>query len=172
MWILFAEDLQNFFGVAVVLGEDDGLAQLLPVVDLQAIGHQQVQGQTDGVLVEQPLVEGGGLNPLGQLPVLVSKSGLILRLFLLGQVGVGNALLQEFQLALHGEEVHQKTVLYRLGQLVAVGGHAALQFKDLIGVLIDLVFRGGGEAHQRGIEVVKNVPVLVVDGTVGLVTDD
>ena len=170
--ILFAEDLQNFFGVAVVLGEDDGLAQLLPVVDLQAIGHQQVQGQTDGVLVEQPLVEGGGLNPLGQLPVLVSKSGLILRLFLLGQVGVGNALLQEFQLALHGEEVHQKTVLYRLGQLVAVGGHAALQFKDLIGVLIDLVFRGGGEAHQRGIEVVKNVPVLVVDGTVGLVTDD
>ena len=84
MWILFAEDLQNFFGVAVVLGEDDGLAQLLPVVDLQAIGHQQVQGQTDGVLVEQPLVEGGGLNPLGQLPVLVGEGGLILRLFLLG----------------------------------------------------------------------------------------
>ena len=169
--ILFAEDFQNFFGVAVVLGEDDGLAQLLPVVDLQSVGHQQVQGQTDGVLVEQPLVEGGGLNPLGQLPVLVGEGGLILRLLLLGQIGVGNALLQEFQFALHGEEVHQEAVLYRLGQFVAVSGYAALQFKDFIGILVDLVLGGGSEAYQGRVKVVENVPVLAVDGTVGLVAD-
>lgn len=96
--------------------------------------------------------------------------------FLLGNelydLCLGDALLQEFQLAFHGEEVHQKAVLHRLGQLVAVGGHAALQFKDLVGVLVDLVLGGGGEAHQGGVEVVENIQILVVDGAVGLVADD
>ena len=59
-----------------------------------------------------------------------------------------------------------------MAELIAVGGHAVFQFKDLIGVLVDLVLGGGGEAHQGGVEIGKDVPVLVVDGPVGLVADD
>ena len=172
MGVLLAEHLQNFLSVAVILGKDDGLAQLLSVVNFQAVGHQQIQSQADGILVEQPLVEGRGLDPLGQLPILIGEGGLILRLFLLGQIGVGDALLHEFQLALHREEVHQKAVLHRLGQFVAVGRHTALQFKDLVSVLVDLILWGGCETHQGCVKVVENIPILIVDGAVGLVADD
>ena len=64
MGVLLAEHLQDLLRMAVILGEDNGLAQLLAVVDFQSVGHQQVQGQPDGILVEQPLIEGGGLDPL------------------------------------------------------------------------------------------------------------
>ena len=63
----------------MVLGEDDGLAQLLPVVDFQAVFYEKIEGLADGILVEQPLVEGGGLDPLGQLPVLAGEGGLTFR---------------------------------------------------------------------------------------------
>ena len=163
MRILLAEHLQDLLSMTVVLGEDDGLAQLLPVVDFHPVGHQQIQGQLDGILVEEPLVEGGGLDPLRQLPVFVGEGSLVFCLFLLRQIVVGDALLQEFQLALHREEVHQEAVLYRLGELIAVGGHAALQLKDLVGILVDLILGGSSKAHQRSVEVVEDVPVFVID---------
>ena len=56
--VLLAEDLEDLFGVGVVLGKDDGLADLVAVVDLEAVGHEDIQHLADGVLVEDPLVEG------------------------------------------------------------------------------------------------------------------
>ena len=46
-----------------------------------------------------------------------------------------------------------------------------MQLKDLICILVDLVLGGGREAHQGRVEVIKNIPVLVVDRAVGLVAD-
>ena len=46
-----------------------------------------------------------------------------------------------------------------------------MQLKDLVGVLVDFVFGGGGQAHQRSVKIIENIPVLVVDGAVRLVTD-
>ena len=172
MGVLLPEHLQDLLRVAVVLGKDDGLAQLFAVVDFQAVGHEQVQGLADGVLVEQPLVESRRLDLLRQLPVLIGEGGLVFLLLLLRQVVVGDAFDEEFQLALHREEVHQKAVLHRLGQVVAVGRYAALQLEDLVGILVDLVLGGGGEAHQGRVKVGEDVPILVVDGPVGLVADD
>ena len=172
MGVLLPEHLQDLLRVAVVLGKDDRLAQLFAVVDFQAVGHQQVQRLADGVLVEQPLVEGGGLDLLRQFPVLIGEGGLVFLLLLLRQVVISNAFGEKFQLALHREEVHQEAVLYRLGQVVAVGGYAALQLEDLIGVLVDLVLWRGGKTHQGRVKVGEDVPILVVDGPVGLVADD
>ena len=46
-----------------------------------------------------------------------------------------------------------------------------MQLKNLIGVLVDLVLGRGGQAHQWGIEVGKDILVFVVDGAVGLIAD-
>ena len=162
--------LQNLLRVGVVFGKDDRLAQLGAVVDFQPVGHEDVEHLSDGVLVEHPLVQRGGGNAVRCLAV-PAKGVLISRLVLLGQLVVHNALLQKFELRLHRQKVHQKPIRHRLGQLVAVGGHAALQLEYLVGVLVDLVLGGGSEAHQRRVKIGKNVPVFVVDGAVGLVAD-
>ena len=170
--VLLVEDVQDGFGVAVVLGEDDGLAQFFAVVDFEAVGHQQVEGFADGILVEEPFVEGGGLDAFGQFAVFVGEGGLVLGLFLGGEFVVDDALFEEFEFAFHRAVVHEEPVLDGLGQFVAVGGHAVLQLKDFVGVFVDFVLGGGGQAHQRGVKVVEDVPVFVVDGAVGLVADD
>ena len=156
----------------MVLGENDSLAQLFPVVDFQAVGHEQVQGLADGILVEYPFVEPGGLDLLRQVTVLISEGGLIFLLFVLWQAVIGDSLLEKLQLALHCEEVHQKAVLHRLGQVVRIGRYAWFQFKNFISVFFNFVLWGGGEAHQGRVKVGEDVPVLVVDGAVGLVADD
>ena len=171
MRILLAEDPEDFLCMGMVLGKDDGLAQLVAVVDFEAVGHEDVQHLADGVLVEDPLVERGGGDALRQFAVFVLEGVLIGLLVRLGQLVVYDALLDEFQRGLHGQEVHQIPVLYRLGQLIAVGGHAALQLEDLVGVLVDLVLGCSGQAYQRRVEVSKDILVFVVDGAVGLVAD-
>ena len=59
-----------------------------------------------------------------------------------------------------------------MGQLVAEGRLAVPKLEDVISVLVNVVLGGGGEAHQRGVEVGENVPVFVVNRAVGFVTDD
>ena len=157
--------------MGVVLGEDDRLADLVAVVDLDAVGHENVQHFTDRILVEDPLVERGGGDALRQLAVLIFKGVLVDLLFFLGQIVVHDALLDEFQRGLHGQEIHQIAVLHGLRQLVAVSRHAVFQIEDLIGVLVDLVLWRGGEAYQRRVEVSKDILVFVVDGAVRLVAD-
>ena len=137
--ILLVEHLQDGFGVAVILGKDDGLAQFFAVVDFQAVGHQQGKRLADGILVENPLVQGGRIDVPGQLAVFIGEGILVLGLFLGGQFIVDDALGQKFQLAFHREIIHQEPVLDGLGQLVAVGGHTVLQLKDLVCILVDFV---------------------------------
>ena len=91
--------------------------------------------------------------------------------FGIAQFIVSDAFLDEFQPGLHRHKVHQIAILNRLGQFVTIGRHTVFQFKDLIGVLVDLVLGGSGQANQRRIEIVEDIPVLVVDRPVGLVTD-
>ena len=169
--VLLPKDLQNLLRMGVIFGKNNGLSQLLAVVDPQSVSHKSMEDLPDGILVEHPLVESGGIDLLRQGAVLVLKGVFILRFVLLGQLIIDDTFLNELQFGLYREEVHQKAVLHRLGQLVAIGGHAALQFKNVIGILVDLILGGSGKAHQRRVKVVENIPVFVVDGAVGLVTD-
>ena len=109
---------------------------------------------------------------LRQITILIGESIFILPLVLIGKFVVHNALIEEFQLAFHGEIVHQIAILDGLRQLVAIGGHATFQIEHIIGVLVDLILRGCGEAYQRRIEIIKDVPILIVDGAVRLIADD
>ena len=129
-----------------------------------------MQHLTDGVLVEHPLIQRGGADELRQIAVVL-KGFFVCRLVLVGQLVVGNAFLQKLERGFHRKEVHQIAVLDRLRQVVAVGRLAAVQFKDLIGVLVDLILRRGGQADQRRVEVVENILILIIDRAVRFVAD-
>ena len=73
MGVFFMEYLQYFFGMGVVLCKDDRLAQLVAVVDFDALGHQGVQHFADGILVENPFVHGRRCNTLRQVAVFILK---------------------------------------------------------------------------------------------------
>ena len=169
MGVFFPEDLMDLLGMLVVLGENNGLTQFFAVVDTKTVLHQNVQDLTNGILVEHPLVDGRGGDGFRQFPVFILKGVLVRPLILLGQIVVHDSLLDEFQLAFHRHEIHQIPVGNCLTQLVAVGGNAVLQLEDLVGVLVDLILGRGGQTHQRGVKVVKNILILVVNGAVRLV---
>jgi hypothetical protein len=65
------ESLDDVFRVVDAAGEDDGLAEGLAAVDLDAVLHQEVEGLVDGVLIEQPAVERGGVDLARHLAVAV-----------------------------------------------------------------------------------------------------
>ena len=161
--IFLVEHLKDFLGVDVVLCKDDRFAQLTAVVDGQALGHQRMQHLTDGILVENPLVQSRGRNTLRKLTVFICEGILVCLSVRVGKLVVDDALLNEFQLRLHGNEVHQIAILDRLRQIVAVGRHTVLQLKNLVGVLVDLVLGSGGQAHQRCVKIIEDIPILVVD---------
>ena len=169
--IFLVEHLKDFLGVDVVLCKDDGFAQFAAIVDGQAIGHQRIQHLPDGIFIENPLVQRRRCNTLRQLAVFIFK-GIFIGLFVrVGKFIVDNALFNEFQFRFYRQEIHQIPVLDRLRQLIAIGGHAVFQLKNLIGILVNFVFRRGCQPHQRGIKVVENIPVFVVNGAVSFVAD-
>ena len=170
--ILSIEDFQNLFRVRVALGKDDRLADPVAVVDLQPFGHQHMQHLADRVLIEDPLVQRRRRDPLQQLAVFIDKRVLIRRLVLVGQLIIDDALLNEFQRRLDRNEIHKVPVFDRLRKLVAVGRDAVFKIEDLIRILVDLVLRRGGQAHQRRVEIRKDVLVLIVNRAVRLVADD
>ena len=170
--IFLVEHLKDFLGVDVVLCKDDGFAQFAAIVDGQAIGHQRIQHLPDGIFIENPLVQRRRCNTLRKFPILVLKSVLVSPLVRVGKFIVDNALFNEFQFRFYRQEIHQIPVLDRLRQLIAIGGHTIFQLKNLIGILVNFVFRRGCQPHQRGIKVVENIPVFVVNGAVSFVADD
>ena len=170
--IFLVEHLKDFLGVDVVLCKDDGFAQFAAIVDGQAIGHQRIQHLPDGIFIENPLVQRRRCNTLRKFTILVLKSVLVSPLVRVGKFIVDNALFNEFQFRFYRQEIHQIPVLDRLRQLIAIGGHAIFQLKNLICILVNFVFRRGCQPHQRGIKVVENIPVFVVNGAVSFVADD
>ena len=56
--------------------------------------------------------------------------------------------------------------------IVGVGGDAVLHLEKVVGVAVHVGFRGGGQAHQNGIEIIKNGAVFLENAAVALVHDD
>ena len=56
--------------------------------------------------------------------------------------------------------------------IVGVGRDAVLHLKKVVGITVHIGFRGGGQTHQNGIEIVKDGPVFLENAAVALVHDD
>lgn len=70
--IVDVEALGDEFGVRVVLGEDDGLAQAVAAGHLLAVGHQVREHLVGSVGIEQPFVEVGSVDGVGRGALVVS----------------------------------------------------------------------------------------------------
>ena len=95
MGIFLIEDLVDLLCMGMVLGEDDSLAQLLTVVDLDAFRHQHMKHLTDGIRIEDPLVQRGGNDLLRQLTVFIGEGILVCFPLLFRQIFISNAGIQE-----------------------------------------------------------------------------
>ncbi len=160
--------------VVVVAGKDDGLGQPVAAGHLVAVLHQVLQHPVHGVAVEQPAVHRAGVHPGGQaalVRLVAPVDALPLGLFLVAELVVVDALAGELQIHLLHPGRHQEAVGHRGLQFVGIGGHARFQLEQLVGVPVHLLARGGGQAHQQGVEVAEDLAVLLVDRAVRLVDD-
>ena len=67
-----------------------------------------------------------------------------------------------------GEEFVAHGVIERIG----IGGDTIFEVEEAIGVAIDFIFGGGGQADEQRIEIGKDGAVFLENGAVGLVDDD
>ncbi len=155
----------------LVLGEDDRLAQPVAARDLEAARHQVLQHLVHGVLVEQPLVDRLGLDPVGHRAVVVPLQRVPLVLVLFRQLVVLDALALELERHRDGLRRHEEAVAHRLLQRVGVGRHAVLEVEQAVGVAVHLVLRRRREPDQQRVEVVEDGAVLLEHRAVRLVDD-
>ena len=155
-------------GVAVVLGEDDGLGDVLAMGEdvgeqLVAEGLDDGANLVDGHHVAVQLVGGVGEILLQLLPA--GRSGLTVTLVdpVAGVHLV--ALLGDFGVYAVDVEVDVDLVGDRLPV-------AVLHDKVLLEEAEGLLGGGGGEADEEGVEVIEDLAPLVVDGAVAFVGDD
>ncbi len=174
--VVVVETLFDKVRVGLVAGEDDGLAEAVATLHLMAVLHKVLETLVHGVLIEQPVVQGGGVHLLrdqGAFRHIVTPlQGFPLSLFVLGQVVVANAFPGKAQIHLLYLRRHQIAIADRLAQLIGVRGHALFQIEQVIGVLVHLLPGGGGQAKQHGVEIAENRPVALIHRAVGLVDDD
>ena len=154
--VVMIETLLDEFGMLVIAGEDDGLGEPVAPLRLVAVLHQVLQDFVHRVAVEQPIFDRRRIDLRGQAvlvgivpPVQAFPPGL---LFVAERVVV-DPLAGELQIDLPHPGRHQKTVRHRRLQFVGIGRHPRLQLEQLVGVAIHHLARGGGQAHQQGVEI-------------------
>ena len=91
VWVILIPDLHNFFGVLVVLGKDDGFPHVLAEISADAVRHKRIQHLADGIDVENPLIEGGTVDPFGDFPIFGRKAVLKFGFLLLGEFIIRDA---------------------------------------------------------------------------------
>ena len=153
------------------LGEEDRLAKPVAAGDRKAAGHKVRQHLVHGVLVEQPLVDRLGLDPVGHRAVVVPFQRVPLVLFLFRQPVVLDALALELERHRDGLGRHQEAIAHRLLQGVGVGRYAVLQVEQAVGVAVHLVLGRRREPDQQRVEVVEDGTVLLEHRAVRLVDD-
>ena len=169
MRVLPPEDLMNLLGVLVILGKDDCLSELFAIINAQAIIHQNVKHLPNGILVKHPLIDGGRCNAFGQFTICVFKGVFICFLISVGKIVVNDTLLDEFQLAFHRHKVDKESIGNCLPKLITICRNTVFKLENLICVLVDLILGRSGKTHQRCVEVIENILVLIVDRTVRLI---
>ena len=170
--VVGVETLGDELGVALVLGEEDGLAEPIAAGHGHAARHQVLQNLVHRVLVEQPPVDGFGLDAIGNAAFLIPLQRVPLLLVVFGQLVVPDPLALELEWHRHGLRRHEEAVVHRLGERVGVGRHAVLEVEQAVGVAVQLILGRCREPHQQRIEVVEDGAVLLKDRTVRLVDDD
>ena len=168
---LLLEALADGERMQVVAGEDDGLAQLVAALHLDAVRHHMRQGLVDGVGVEEPVVDGLRADLVRHRTVGVAEGLLVVPLVALVQVGVLDAPCHEAEVHLLPQGWYQEAVLHGLFQLIVVRGVVLLAVEQRVGVAVAFGAWCGGEAQQQAVEIVEDGLVALVHAAVGFIHD-
>ena len=137
--------------MAVVAGEDDGLARQASCGVADAALHQVAQNRAAGVAIEDLAVEvlGFVIPAFGVLDLL-----LVLAPLLVAHLAPSDALAEEFRGQLDHPEGHEigRRVVDRLLEAVVGGRVAVLAAEEPIGVVVDDAPRRRGQADLEGIK--------------------
>ena len=147
--IVGVETLGDELRVGLVLGEEDRLAKPVAAGDREATGHKVRQHLVHGVLVEQPLVDRFGIDPVGHRAVVIPFQRVPLVLFLFRQLVVLNALVLKLERHRDSLGRHEEAVADRFLQRIGVGRHAVLQVEQAVGVAVHLVLGRRREPDQQ-----------------------
>ena len=170
--IELVEPFQNELGMAFVLGKDNGLADAVAARHLDATIHQILQDNIHGGFVEHKLVELGRGDKVRQ-QVILDKILLVPFFVLVGQIIVGDALVQKLGFHLVVVVGHQHMILIHGGFIViGVCGHAVLHLEEIVGIAVYICFRGSRQAHHIRIKILKDRSVFLKNTAVALVNDD
>ena len=91
----------------------------------------------------------------------------------MGQVIVGNALLQELGFDLIIVVGHQNMVLVHCRFVViGIGRNTMLHLEEVVGIPIHIGFRRGSKAHHEGVKILKNGPVFLENAPVAFINDN
>ena len=170
--IIGVEALLDEFGVGVVFREYDGFAELVAVLHMLAARHQVFQHLVHRVGIEQPFVDRLRFHAIGRAVLLAPFGGVPGFLVLVGQLVVADAFAGEFQRHRDGAHGHQVAIPHRLLQRIGVGRDAAFQFEQAVGVAVDFVLGGCGQADQQAVEPIEDGAVFAIDRAVGFVNDE
>ena len=125
----------------------------------------------DRVLVEQPLVDLGGFDAVGDF-VLAPFQHVPLVFFLLAQVVVAQAGAHDLERHRDRLRRHEIAVGHRLVERIGVGRHAVLEVEQRIGVVVDLVLRRRRQADEEAVEIFEDRAEALIDRAMRLVDDD
>src|SRR5690554_1116838 len=164
---LLAHGVDDVVGVAVGLGEDQGFGYFLPArKDSRQAVAEGADDRTDLIRVDDIPVElfaGIGLILILGFPALLARLPLA-PLYLL--LGGDHAALFSFFGFNHKNFIADVDAVGHGFFVVILADHVFA--KEAVGTVV----RGGGQAHQVGIEVFNHLPPEVVDGAVAFVDDD
>ena len=100
MWLVVIETLFDEFCVFVIAGEQNRFRQAVTAFDFVAVFHQVLKHFVDRVLVENPAVDGRGVDPVWKrvrFHIIAPVSALPLLLLLIAERVVVDALAGELQ---------------------------------------------------------------------------
>ena len=173
--IKFVEAFQNEFGVFLVLGENDGLADAFAAVHLYAALHEVLKHEVHGFLVEDKVVQRLRGDEVRNDAFFgkVLKVVFIAFLVFVGKFIVGDALREKFRRDFIVVVGHQHVILMHGGVVVVgIGGNAVFELEEFIGVSGHFGFRRSGQAEENGVEVFKDGAIFFEDAPVTFVDDD
>ena len=172
--VVVIETLLDELGVRVVASKEDRFGQPIPAFYCVAMLHQVLEHLVYRVLVEEPAVDGGGVDPVRQtalVHVIAPVEALPLFLLFVAERVVVDAFAGKLQVHLLHARWHEEAVRDGGLQFVGVGRHARFQVEECVGVPVYLVPWCRGQTDQQRVEVAEDRPVLLIHRAMRFVDD-
>ena len=173
------ETLHDALGMTMVVGKDNGLANVLAAMHLQSVGHQFGEHVVDGVVVDE-IVE--YLATLYVAVVVLVLRNAVERLLILPHLLQFLALCRGEFVVLYAAVYHlRRTVLHLVWHKILIGNslleailkvRLVVEFEQSERVAVNLVARSGSKTNKQRVEILEYGVILTEHATMCLIDND